>query len=173
MTKEASIQQKLWKANHSPKIPNFRTRIEHEKMDRFIEYISIPEFAQDDVLFGTNILKLDSGEKIIVGTSGQKNVISSSIMRQYLDFCKEQELDAAKQRSLYELLKCVGPLCRNPFRNLTTPLQRVQRILIKVFSMMEGLADRGINVTTTQKLLNIRDRKKYLKNDFKTQIGRG
>ena len=83
MTKEASIQQKLWKANHSPKIPNFRTRIEHEKMDRFIEYISIPEFAQDDVLFGTNILKLDSGEKIIVGTSGQKNVISSVIMRQY------------------------------------------------------------------------------------------
>ena len=52
-------------------------------MDRFIEYISIPEFAQDDVLFGTNILKLDSGEKIIVGTSGQKNVISSVIMRQY------------------------------------------------------------------------------------------
>ena len=40
-------------------------------MDRFTEYISIPEFAQG-VLFGTKPLKLNSEEKIIIRTSGQK-----------------------------------------------------------------------------------------------------
>jgi len=41
----------------------------------------------------------------------------------------------------------------------------------QVFLMLEGLADQGISVTATQKLL--KDGKRYLKNDFKTHIGRG
>ena len=36
----------------------------------------------------------------------------------------------------------------------------------QVFSMIEGLADRGINVTTTRKLLKIKDRKKVLEELF-------
>ena len=41
----------------------------------------------------------------------------------------------------------------------------------QAFSMLEGLADQRINVTATEKLL--KDGKRYLKNDFKTHIGRG
>ena len=41
----------------------------------------------------------------------------------------------------------------------------------QLFSMLEALADQGINVTATQKFL--KDAKRYLKNDFKTHIGRG
>jgi len=41
----------------------------------------------------------------------------------------------------------------------------------QVFLMLEGLADQGIRVTATQKLL--KDGKRYLKNDFKTHIGQG
>ena len=45
-----------------PEIPSFRTRIDGEKVDHFIEYISRPEFVQD-AAFGTKTLKLDSGKK--------------------------------------------------------------------------------------------------------------
>ena len=40
-----------------------------------------------------------------------------------------------------------------------------------VFSMLEDLADQGISVNAPHKLL--KDGKRYLKNDFKTHIGRG
>ena len=41
----------------------------------------------------------------------------------------------------------------------------------QIFSMLESLANQGINVTATRKLL--KDGKWYLKGDFKTHIGRG
>ena len=44
-----------------PEIPSFRRKIDREKVDHFIEYISRPEFVQD-VAFGTKTLKLDSGD---------------------------------------------------------------------------------------------------------------
>ena len=48
-----------------PELPRFRAKIDREKVDHFIEFISRPEFVQD-VAFGTKTLKLDSGEKIII-----------------------------------------------------------------------------------------------------------
>ena len=86
-----------------PQIPSFRTRIEHEKVDHFIEYISRPEFVQD-VAFGTKTLKLDSGEKIII-PAVIRTVIPSRIIRQYLDYCKEQEFEPASQSSLYRMIE--------------------------------------------------------------------
>jgi len=82
-----------------PKIPSFRTRIDHEKVDHFLEYISRPEFVQD-VAFGTKTLKLDSGEKIIM-PAVIRTVIPSRIITQYLDYCKEQEFEPASQCSLH------------------------------------------------------------------------
>ena len=78
-----------------PEIPSFRTRIEPEKVDHFIEYISRPEFVQD-VAFGTKTLKLDSGDKIII-PAVISTVIPSRTIRQYLDFCKGQEFEPTSQ----------------------------------------------------------------------------
>ena len=72
------------KGHPLPEIPSFCTRIEPEKVDHFIEYISRPEFVQD-VAFGTKTLKLDSGEKIIT-PAVIRTVIPSRIIRQYLDY---------------------------------------------------------------------------------------
>ena len=82
-----------------PEIPSFRTRIDHEKVDHFIEYISRPEFVQD-VAFRTKTFKLDSGEKIIIPAL-IRTVIPSRIIRQYSDYCQEQVFQPASQRSLY------------------------------------------------------------------------
>ena len=45
--------------------PIFRTRIDSVKVDHFLGFISRPELLQD-VAFGTNMLKLDSGERITI-----------------------------------------------------------------------------------------------------------
>ena len=67
-----------------PELPRFRAKIDREKVDHFIEFISRPEFVQD-VAFGTKTLKLDSGEKIII-PAVIRTVIPARIIRQYLDY---------------------------------------------------------------------------------------
>ena len=151
-----------------PEIPSFRTRIEHEKVDHFIEYISRPEFVQD-VAFGTKTLKLDSGEKIVI-PAVIRTVIPSRIIRQYLDYCKEQEFEPASQRSLYRMIEVCSASMQKSLQGLDNTTAEGTEAFDQLFSMLEALADQGINVTATQKFL--KDAKRYLKNDFKTHIGR-
>jgi len=141
----------------------------HEKVDHFIEYISRPEFVQD-VAFGTKTLKLDSGEKIII-PAVIRTVIPSRIIRQYLDYCKEQEFEPASQRSLYRMIEVCSASMQKSLQGLDNTTAEGTEAFDQVFLMLEGLADQGISVTATQKLL--KDGKRYLKNDFKTHIGRG
>ena len=82
-----------------PEIPSYRSKIDPEKVDHFVEYISRPEFVQD-VAFGTKTLKLDSGEKIII-PAVIRTVIPSRIISQYLEHCKVQEFEPASERSPY------------------------------------------------------------------------
>ena len=152
-----------------PEIPSFRTRIEPEKVDHFIEYISRPEFVQD-VAFGTKTLKLDSGDKIII-PAVIRTVIPSRIIRQYLDYCKEQEFEPASQRSLHRIIEVCSASMQKSLQGLDNTTAEGAEAFDQVFSMLESLENQGINVTATRKLL--KDGKRYLKGDFKTHIGRG
>ena len=152
-----------------PEIPRFRRKIDREKVDHFIEYISRPEFVQD-VAFGTKTLKLDSGEKIIIPAI-IRTVIPSRIIKQYLDYCKEEEFEPASERSLYRMIEVCSASMQKSLQGLDNTTAEGVEAFDQAISMLEGLADQGINVTATQKLL--KDGKRYLKSDFKTHIGRG
>ena len=80
------MQHKPEKANHSLK---FLVSVQELSTKRLTISLNIsrPEFVQD-VAFGTKTLKLDSGEKIII-PAVIRIVIPSRIIRQYLDYCKE------------------------------------------------------------------------------------
>ena len=120
--------------------------------------------------FGTRTLKLNSGEKIII-PAVIRTVIPSRVIRQYLDYCKEQEFEPASQSSLYRMIEVYSASMKKSLQGLDNTSAEGTEAFDYVFSMLEGLADQGICVTATQKLL--RDGKRYLKNDFKTHIGRG
>ena len=152
-----------------PEIPSFHTRIELEKVDHFVEYISRQEFVQD-VAFGTKTLKLDSGEKIII-PAVIRTIIPSCIIRQYLDYCKEQDFEPASKRSLRRMIEVCSASMQKSLHGLDNTTADGTEAFDQVFSMLEGLADQGISVTATQK--SLKDGKRYLKNDFKTHIGRG
>ncbi|KAL9974162.1 hypothetical protein ACROYT_G011171 [Oculina patagonica] len=151
-----------------PEIPSFRTKIGHEKVDHFIEYISRPEFLQD-VAFGTKTLKLDSGEKIII-PAVIRTVIPSRIITQYLNYCKEQEFEPPSERSLYRMIEVCSASMQKSLQGLDNTSAEGSEAFDQVSSMLEGFTDPGINIPATQKLL--KDGKRYLKNDFKTHIGR-
>jgi len=86
-----------------PEIPRYRARIDYEKVDHFIEYISRPEFIQD-VAFGTKTLKLDSGERIVI-PAVIRTVIPSRIISQYLEYCDDQDFEPASEHSLYRMIE--------------------------------------------------------------------
>ena len=150
-----------------PEIPSFHTRIDREKVDHFIEYISRPEFVQD-VAFGTKTLKLDSGEKIII-PAVIRTVIPSHIIRQYLHYCQEQEFQLASQHSLYRMIEVCSASMQRSLQGVDSTTAQGAEVFDRVLSMLERLVDQSINVIATQKVL--KDGKRYLKNDFKTHIG--
>ena len=63
--KLVSMLPKLVKVCLFRKTPIFRSRISPVQIDHFIDYIARPEMLQD-VAFGTNVLKLDTGGSIII-----------------------------------------------------------------------------------------------------------
>ena len=151
-----------------PELPRFRAKIDREKVDHFIEFISRPEFVQD-VAFGTKTLKLDSGEKIII-PAVIRTVIPARIIRQYLDYCKEQEFEPASERSLYRMIEVCSASMQRSLQGLDNTTAEGAEAFDQAMSMLERLADHGIDVTATQRMLKAG--KRYLKNDFKTHVGR-
>ena len=80
----------------------FRKRIDQEKVDHFISYISQTQLHQD-VAFGTKTLKLDSGQRIIIPVV-VRTLIPSRIIEQYMSYCREQKFEPASARSLFSML---------------------------------------------------------------------
>ena len=96
---------KVGEGLHVSQEPIFRSRISPVQIDHFIDYIARPEMLQD-VAFGTKVLKLDTGESIII-PAVIRTMIPSRIIEQYSACCKEQNFEPAGQRLLY----IVGRIC--------------------------------------------------------------
>ena len=133
------MQQKPEKANHSPKFLVSVQELSTKKVDHFVEYISRPEFVQD-VAFGTKTLKLDSGEKIII-PAVIRTAIPSRIIRQYLDYCKEQDFEPASKRSLHRMIEVCSASMQKSLHGLDNTTADSTEAFDQVFSMLEGLAD--------------------------------
>ena len=81
--------------------PIFLTRIDAAKVDDLLDFISRPDLFQD-VAFGTNNLKLDSGKHIII-PAVIRTLIPSWIIEQYTASCNEEAFQPASERSLFRL----------------------------------------------------------------------
>lgn len=71
----------------------FRSRINNDQMDHFLDFVSRPEFLQD-VAFGTKTMKLDSGERITI-PAVVRTLIPTRIIEQYISYCKQQQFQPA------------------------------------------------------------------------------
>lgn len=151
-----------------PEITRYRARIDYEKVDHFVEYISRPEFIQD-VAFGTKTLKLDSGERIVI-PAVVRTVIPSRIISQYLAYCEEQEFEPATERSLYRMIEVCSASIQKSLQGLDNTTSEGADAFDQITSMLEKFVNQGIDVTPLQ--TQLKDGKRYLKTDFKTHVGR-
>ncbi|KAL9975846.1 hypothetical protein ACROYT_G013055 [Oculina patagonica] len=80
-----------------------RVRLDMEKVEHFVEFTNRPNFYQD-VSYGSKILTLDSGEKIEM-PNVVRTVTRSTMIEQYLEYCKEQCYEPLSRSTLFKILE--------------------------------------------------------------------
>jgi hypothetical protein len=73
------------------------------KVDHFVDFINRPYFHQD-VAFGMRKLKLESGETINM-PNVVRTVTRSTIVAQYLQFCKNEDFEPLTRSTLFRILE--------------------------------------------------------------------
>ena len=80
-----------------------RVKLNMAKVDHFIDFANRPYFHQD-VAFGTRNLKLENGETIEM-PNVVRTVTRSTMVTQYLEFCREDGFDPLSRATLFRILE--------------------------------------------------------------------
>ena len=83
--------------------PTHRVCLPHTKVDHFLDFVNRPYFYQD-VAIGTRKLRLNSSETITMPNIIRK-VTRSTMVRQYLQFCEEEQFEPLSGATLFRLLE--------------------------------------------------------------------
>ena len=83
--------------------PVVRYRLDGEKVDHFLDFISSPHYLQD-VAYGTRKLKMSTGESIEVPDM-VRTVISSRLVNLYQSYCREVDFYPLGRSTLFSILK--------------------------------------------------------------------
>ena len=98
-------------AGHSEvREPVMRYRLEGEKVDHFLDFISSPHYLQD-VAYGTRKIKMSSGECLEIPDL-VRAVISSRMVKLYQLYCSEVGFQPLGRSTLFSILKVKKKITR-------------------------------------------------------------
>ena len=80
-----------------------RCHLDAVKVDHFLDFLSSPSFLQD-VAYGTRTLKLENGQSLEIPNM-VRTVISSHLVRMYLNFCEESNFEPLRRSTLFNIIK--------------------------------------------------------------------
>lgn len=149
----------------------FRTRIDNEKLDHFLDFISRPEYLQD-VAFGTKSMKLDSGERITI-PAVVRTLIPTRIIQQYLAYCQQQDFQPASERSLYRILDACSASMQKSLQGLDNVTAEGTHAIDTLIEVIQALPESEVGHSWRKETeRQIKEAKRYLKTDFKTHVER-
>ena len=151
--------------------PIFRTRIDAEKVDHFLDFVSRPEFLQD-VAFGTRTMKLDSCDRLPIPAI-VRTLVPTRIIEQYTAYCKQQQFQPAEERSLYRMLDVCSASMQKSLQGLDNVTAEETEAIDSLIGIVQTLAEHGAD--NSWKMIEekkLKEAKRYLKNDFKTHVER-
>lgn len=85
------------------KSPTYHVRLDPALVDHFIDFVNRQYFYQN-ISFGTRTLKLDSGERLTM-RNVIRTVTRSTMIKQYLSFCEEENVKPLSLATLNRILK--------------------------------------------------------------------
>ncbi|KAL9983008.1 hypothetical protein ACROYT_G005129 [Oculina patagonica] len=143
-----------------------RVRLDMEKVEHFVEFTNRPYFYQD-VSYGSKILTLDSGEKIEM-PHVVRTVTRSTMIEQYLEYCKEQCYEPLSRSTLFKILEVRKASQRKSLQGLDNTAADGAAGFETLDKLLETLEKGGKEkqwcLEARQKL---RDAKRYLKTEFR------
>ena len=102
--KQARSHAKLHGTGTIPEIKTeHRVRLDMGKVDHFVEFINGPYFYQD-VSYGNKVLTLDNGDRIEM-PNVVRILTRSTMIEQYLEYCKEQCHEPLSRSTLFKILE--------------------------------------------------------------------
>ena len=149
----------------------FRSRISSAQIDHFVYCITRPDMLQD-VAFGTKVLRLDTGESIII-PAVVRIMIPSRIIDQYSAYCKERDFEPAEQQSLFRIIGVCGVSMQKSLKGLDNTTAEGTEATDTTIEVCKMLSDHGSDATWLKSSeQNIKEAKRYLKTEFKSHISR-
>jgi hypothetical protein len=137
------------------------------KVDHFIDFINRPYYHQD-VAFGTRTLKLDSGESVSM-PNVIRTVTRSTMVAQYLKYCKDENFDEPLSRStLFRILEVREASQRKSLQGLDNTAAEGTNAFKTLRSIVDQLKDAGNTKAWALGITKRLDKaKQYLKTDYK------
>ena len=138
-----------------------------EKVDHFVDFVNRPYFHQD-VAYGMRMLKLDNGETLEMPNI-VRTVTRSTMISQYIQYCKEENVDPLSRSTLYRILEVRDASERKSLAGLDNTAAEGSTAFHTLQSIVEQLVQVGVDTKWGQNILQKLDKaKQYLKTDFKT-----
>jgi len=143
-----------------------RVRLDMSKVDHFVEFTDRPYFYQD-VSHGSKILTLESGDRIEM-PNFVRTVTRSTMIEQYLEYCKGQCHEPLSRSTLFKILEVQQASQRKSLHGLENTTADGAAGFQTLETLIETLEKGGME---KQWCLNVRtklgDAKRYLKTDFR------
>ena len=163
--KQARSHAKMHGPGTIPEIKTkHRVRLDMGKVDHFVEFINGPYFYQD-VLYGNKVLTLDNGDRIEM-PNVVRILTRSTMIEQYLEYCKEQCHEPLSRSTLFKILEVRQSSQRKSLQGLdnTTGAAGFETIETLVETLEKGGMEKQWCLRICQ---NLRDAKRYLKTDYR------
>ena len=102
--KQARSHAKIYGPGIIPEIKTkHRVRLDMGKVDHFVDFINRPYFYQD-VSYGNKVLTIDNDDRIEM-SNVVRILTRSTMIEQYLEYCKEQCHETLSRSTLFKILE--------------------------------------------------------------------
>ena len=133
-----------------------------DKVDHFIDFVNRPYFRQD-VPYGTPKLKLENGELEMPNIV--RTVTRSTMISQYMVYCKEENVDPLIRSTLYRILEVREASEKRSLAGLDNTAADGSTAFQTMQSIVEKLVELGVEKMWGQNVVKRLDQaKQYLKN---------
>ena len=164
--KQARSHAKLYRTGTIPEIKTeHRVRLDMGKVDHFVEFINRPYFYQD-VSYGNKVLTLDNGDRIEM-PNVVRILTRSTMIEQYLEYCKEQCHEPLSRSSLFKILEVREASQRKSLQGLDNTAADGAAGFQTIETLVETLEKGGMEKQWCLRICqNLCDAKRYLKTDY-------
>ncbi|VDI16834.1 Hypothetical predicted protein [Mytilus galloprovincialis] len=143
-----------------------RQKIDEGTLENFIDFITSSHIVKD-LPFGEKTLKLSTGE-IIKTPNVIRAIAPSSIVRQYKQYCEEENIVSLGTSTMYKILD----ECAASFRKSVEGIDYFIAEGGRAFNDLEGILDK-VEITqekTKELKTKLVEAKRYMKSDFKVHL---